>query len=99
MIDLDSEDVFPLAELPGRIPTRRGRPVHLATCYRWAATGVKNVRLETATIGGSKYTSAEAVARFSARLSGEPVTIPAPPPPAPTAAARRADAALTALGI
>jgi Protein of unknown function (DUF1580) len=100
VIDLESETAFRLAELPGHIPAgRNGRPIHVATVYRWATIGCRGVRLETITIGGCKYTSSEALRRFSDRLSGVPVTIPAPTPAVPTAAARRADAALTALGI
>ena len=46
-----------------------GRPVS-TTVRRWSTTGIRGVRLQTALIGGRRYTSREAIRRFIAELSG-----------------------------
>lgn len=68
MFDVDEERI-PLDEVPRHI--RTPRPVHKATPWRWALTGVGNprVKLETEKIGGKRYTTAAAIARFVAALS------------------------------
>ena len=50
---------------------RNGKPMHHSTMYRWATRGVRNILLETVTIGGSLCTSEPALLRFIARLSGD----------------------------
>jgi hypothetical protein len=65
MIDVTTEDLFPLRDAPKRLP---GRP-SLATCYRWSLAGCRGVRLETVQVGGSRWTSAEAFSRFVATLT------------------------------
>ncbi len=60
--------------VPSRLP---GRRLALATLYRWAQSGVKGkdgsrVRLEIVKIGGSTFTSQEALRRFFDRLSENP---------------------------
>jgi hypothetical protein len=100
MIDRDNENLIRVADVAKHLPKGHdGCPVHYATVCRWTTRGCRGVVLESFTIGGYKYTSLEAVRRFSDRLTGEPVSAPAPKPAEPTAAARRADGALTALGI
>ena len=42
-----------------------GNP-HQATIYRWAQRGIKGVRLESWLIGGRRFTSQQAIARFIA---------------------------------
>ena len=65
MIDIYAEHVFPLKDSPKHIP---GRP-HISTVVRWAQRGCRGIRLETALIGGIRYTSREAVQRFSERTT------------------------------
>lgn len=69
MIDLSPTSLVPLREVPDLLPRRRGRKVHHSTVYRWAARGVRGVRLETTCLGGVLYTSQEALERFASRLS------------------------------
>jgi len=58
--------------LPGLLPRRRGRKVHISTIYRWVKQGVGGRRLETVKIGGLLYTSAEALSTFANRSGDEP---------------------------
>jgi hypothetical protein len=73
-IDLASQRVFPLAELPNHVPPRRGgKPLHVATAFRWAKQGVRGqdgtlVRLPTLRVAGTKCTSLEALQWFCERL-------------------------------
>ena len=41
-----------------------GKRLSLATLHRWRLHGVRGTRLETILIGGSRYTSTEAIQRF-----------------------------------
>jgi hypothetical protein len=68
MIDVTSESLISISEATLLIP---GRP-HLATLYRWFQRGVRGgIKLETALVGGRRFTSREAVQRFVDRLSGD----------------------------
>ena len=49
-------------------PTRPAR----STARRWAKEGIDGVVLETVRLGGRRYTSHEAVARFFERLNAGP---------------------------
>jgi len=64
MISFERETLVSLGDVPSLLPSRRGRRVHRATVYRWAAKGVGGVRLDVLRIGGSLFTSEQAVARF-----------------------------------
>lgn len=78
MIDMSTENLIALADVPSHLPERRGgkRP-HTSCIYRWAQRGCKGIRLETIQIGGTSCTSSEALQRFFDRLTaarcGEPV--------------------------
>lgn len=75
MINISKEELFPLRVAPKRRPLRRrGKPIHVATIYRWSSpSGVGGVQLETVKIGGVRYTSAEALERFIERCTaGDP---------------------------
>ena len=66
MIDIDNEDLI-------RVPTEAtkyipGRP-NPATVWRWYKRGVRGVRLETAVVGGRRYTSRQAIQRFIDRCT------------------------------
>ncbi len=61
MIDIQSESLL-------RVPTEAskvipGRP-NVSTIWRWFTRGIKGVKLETVLVGGRRYTSHEAIARF-----------------------------------
>jgi hypothetical protein len=66
MADLLREELHLLAKVGDLLPSRP----HRSTGIRWADRGVRGSRLETVTIGGRRYTSREALARFIARLNG-----------------------------
>ena len=50
--------------------------VNVCTCWRWTKRGVRGVRLETYNVGGRRWTTEEAFARFvegtTAAANGEP---------------------------
>jgi hypothetical protein len=58
---------FVLLSKAGRLLSTNPSP---ATMWRWALKGVDGVKLETFKIGGRRYTTAEALDRFVARLNG-----------------------------
>jgi hypothetical protein len=66
MADLLDEELLPLAKAGELLACRP----HRSTVIRWADRGVRGVRLTTVTIGGRRYTSRAALARFIARLNG-----------------------------
>ena len=59
MINL-KETLIPLSEVPNHLP---GNP-HIATIHRWIATGCRGIKLESLLVGGTRYTSTEALERF-----------------------------------
>ena len=73
MIDLSSENVFPVNEAPKHIP---GRPSQ-ASVWRWVLKGIGGIKLESILIGGRRLTSTEAIQRFAdartAQANGEPI--------------------------
>jgi hypothetical protein len=70
MIDLMQEHLVPMREVPKLLPVRpNGKPLHVSACYRWIDKGVHGTRLESVTIGGTTYTSREALQRFANHLS------------------------------
>ena len=62
-IDLTTETPKTLAKAAQTLP---GGPVHVSTVHRWRMKGVRGVRLETFLRGGIRYTTDEAIERFSA---------------------------------
>jgi Protein of unknown function (DUF1580) len=70
MIDTTTESVISLTQAADELPRRRrGRKTHVSTLYRWAAAVCRGVVLEKTQIGGTMYTSREALQRFFERLS------------------------------
>jgi len=71
MIEISSEALIPISEVPAALPRR----VSIASVYRWMLRGVKGIHLQTILIGGRRYTSREALQRFAeqttAAASGE----------------------------
>jgi hypothetical protein len=73
MIDLANEHLVTFSQAARlRPPGRLGRPTHTSTVYRWYSRGLRGHRL-----GGTLYTSCEALQRFAERLSGcQSITTP-----------------------
>ncbi|MEX2389193.1 MAG: DUF1580 domain-containing protein [Phycisphaeraceae bacterium] len=70
MIDIHEDQLIPIREVPKRLPARpSGRQMHISAIYRWIQRGVRGVKLEAVKIGGSSYTSLEALQRFSEQLT------------------------------
>lgn len=95
MIDISSETLLPIGQVPSLIPSSRaGKKTHISTVWRWVLNGVRGIQLESVSIGGSRYTSREAVQRFVERLSESRETGPGQVVggPPPTARARRTEA-------
>ena len=61
MIDPNVEDLLTLNAACGAFP---GRRVGLATLHRWRLSGVRGCTLETILVGGQRFTSRQAIARF-----------------------------------
>jgi len=80
MIDFVHEKLVPIRDVPRHLPRRpNGKRIHISACYRWMARGVKGVRLEAIRLGGTTYTSLEALQRFADRLAtsaASPLTRP-----------------------
>lgn len=94
MIDITTESLIAVGEVPRHLPVRStGRRVHIATVYRWIQRGVRGVRLASIRIGGTTYTSLEAVQRFSQQLSTPKHDRSCPQVPIPAARQRQIDQA------
>ena len=105
-IDLATQQVIALADLPEHVPARRGgKKLHKSTPFRWAKRGHKAaddtiVRLPTIRVAGTLCTSVEGFQWFCERLSEGGGTLD----PVRTSTARRKVAAkvdreLDALGV
>ena len=97
MIDLSSEEILTFSQAAATLPNRP----HASTWHRWRLKGVRGVRLETIMVGGRRYTSREALERFSARLTA---AADGQPPPTRTGKQRQkaidaADKVLSDAGI
>lgn len=82
MIDLERETLLPLREVPKRLPPRpNSKRLHISAVYRWVQRGVRGVVLETVRVGGTTYTSVEALQRFAEAQSRGSLPAPAAPQP------------------
>lgn len=69
-IDIASEELISIREVPKRLPKKPGgKHVHISAVYRWMQKGVRGVKLDSVCIGGTRYTSVEALQCFVDRLS------------------------------
>jgi len=97
VIDLTTEETFPLGEAPKYLPRGRGgvRP-HFTTLLRWILDGAKGpggrVHLEALRVGGKWVTSKEALQRFAEALTPA-VGTARPAPRTPGSRQRAAEAA------
>jgi hypothetical protein len=70
VIDVAEENLIPLREAPRHIPPRpNGKRLHISAIYRWVQHGVRGVQLEAVSVGGTTYTSLEALQRFADRVT------------------------------
>ena len=78
MIDLTIEKLISLRAAAKEFPDRPSSP----TIWRWYSRGVAGVRLATVVVGGRRYTSREAIARFiagtTAARDGQPPQLRSP---------------------
>lgn len=70
MINTEREQLILPSQVARMIPGRSGKGVSLSTVWRWMLRGRRGCRLESLMIGGQRYTSQEAVARFIAACNG-----------------------------
>lgn len=71
---IEHEALIPLRQAAKLIPSTRGpagKAIHIATMHRWITRGVRGQRLESVRIGGSRYTSVEAISRWIRELNPE----------------------------
>jgi hypothetical protein len=86
MIDLATHRVVRLGGVPQHLAERCGiKRLHRSTAHRWRARGLRapdgtRVRLETIRVGGTYYTSLEALQTFFERLAGSGAHPGAGPP-------------------
>jgi hypothetical protein len=71
MIDLQTESALTLT-VAAKLPQlrRNGKSPHVSQIYRWIQSGLKNHRLESIVVAGTRCTTSEAVDRWIAALSG-----------------------------
>lgn len=92
-IDTERETLVSFSD--ARSSFRDGRRKSLATLHRWRLRGVNGVRMETCLIGGMRFTSLEAIARFIAAQNA--ADVPAAPTITATQRRRQSEAARLAL--
>jgi hypothetical protein len=80
--------------------TRLAQEQHVSvpTVWRWAQRGIKGHVLESFSVGGRRYTTREAFARFIARTNGQRV-VNGQTPRQREAAIRRAERRAAELGV
>ena len=79
MISVHQETLIALRDAPKHLPIRpNGKRLHVSAVYRWIAKGVAGVVLEAVRIGGTTYTSLEALQRFAERMTGRAEASPMP---------------------
>lgn len=61
---LDGERLVAISEVPSFLPARHGKKLHMSTVYRWVLKGARGKLLDSAMLGGVRYTSLEALQRF-----------------------------------
>jgi hypothetical protein len=69
MIDFENETPVSMTAATKLI---KSRP-RLETLWRWRTSGCRGHVLETGLIGGRRFTTREAIARFLAAINGEPI--------------------------
>lgn len=95
-IDVANETIITLGEACRAVPPKG---VSTATMARWIQRGVKGARLATIVIGGRRFTSREAIARFIAEQNAGESPTPAISPAQRTRQAKAAQKELAKAGI
>jgi hypothetical protein len=81
MTNLLHEHLYAIRDAARQIPTPiSGLKLSYGTLHRWCTKGLRGLKLESVKVGGARFTSAEALARFFQALTAErdPVSDPAP---------------------
>lgn len=79
MDDTNCERLIRLADVPALtwLPTRNGKPIHVATIFRWASPrGLNGRRLRTARVGGAMVTTEAWLMDFCGLLDRPPAPVP-----------------------
>ena len=63
-IDLQSEQLIAISEVPRYLPKRNGKRTHYQTVFRWVTKGSGGRFLESVRVGKRRFTSLEALHRF-----------------------------------
>jgi hypothetical protein len=63
-VDALNEELLTFGQAARRARPKGSRPAAPSTIWRWHSKGIAGVRLETLCLGGTRYTSAEALQRF-----------------------------------
>jgi hypothetical protein len=99
MAEIFHESLMTLSEAARALPGRRqGKHAHPSTLYRWAVRGIRGQRLEVVRIGGTVYTSRQALERFAERLTAAPGGFP-PTTPSRNPAIEAVEGTLDCLGL
>lgn len=69
MIDVTNETLILPTEASKILPKQKGKKLNVSTVYRWMQTGLRGHRLEFICIGGTRFTSHEALNRFFHRVT------------------------------
>ncbi|MBP8300247.1 MAG: DUF1580 domain-containing protein [Planctomycetes bacterium] len=69
-VDPLRDRLLPLRKLGSWHKDRTGESLHRSVPYRWAQIGVGGIRLPTVRLGGTRYTSEEAIAWWTAAING-----------------------------
>lgn len=64
VIDISREELLTFGQAARKARPIGSRPAAPSTIWRWHSKGIAGVRLETVCLGGTRYTSAEALQRF-----------------------------------
>lgn len=72
---LHGEQLIAVPDVPDFLPTRRGKRLHISTVYRWVLKGARGKVLDSAMLGGIRYTSLEALERFLGTSTAELVEV------------------------
>lgn len=63
-IDVLQEELLTFAQAARHARPRGSKPAAPSSLWRWHTRGIAGVKLETICLGGTRYTSAEALQRF-----------------------------------
>jgi hypothetical protein len=99
-IDPLSDELLTLPQAAALFPCRRGSSkVSTSTLWRWYTRGSRGVRLEVARVGGSVYTTRDAIRDFITARSVAASNATMPQAPAPSTRSKRAMKQLERMGM